>query len=167
MAYDYKTAQGQRGIAGIKTMLSTRRFYGLTPIDWGWAGHIAAGAFVAWQAWNGTNVFEGIGVDAPLYKVGVVAVAEVARAIMSIANVWEEEINWFASSLLVLVLVTSGGGDVTKLAGEIPVPRFDYSANVAQAPKVCVWKNTDSGKTLNEAEIKWCAETKSAKCACN
>ena len=96
----------------IKSVLSTRTFYGLTPVNWLWAGHVGLSAWLGYQVWSGVNPFAAIGMDAPLYKVGIVAIMEGARAILSIANVYEEEINWLASTLLIVVLMTASGADV-------------------------------------------------------
>ncbi|HRJ54234.1 MAG TPA: hypothetical protein PLE99_15855 [Candidatus Thiothrix moscowensis] len=114
----------------IATVLSTKPLLmGMSAVDIGWFFHLLAAMWMGYFAFHGENPLEFTGLNAPPYKIGVVAIAEGARAILSMANVWEEEINWVASTVLVLVLMTAGGADVNRIPQA--VPGFQYNSNMA------------------------------------
>ena len=144
----------------IATMLSTQPlFMGMSAIDLGWVLHLLAAMWMGYYAFHGQNALAFTGLDAPPYKIGVVAIAEGARAILSMANVWEEEINWFASTILVLVLMTAGGAEMNRVSNAIP--SFNYGTNVASVAKQydmsqCSFYSPILGRNLNQQEKNEC-----------
>lgn len=115
----------------IATMLSTKPLLmGMSAVDIGWLFHLLAAVWMGYYAFHGQNPLDFTGLDAPPYKIGVVAIAEGSRAILSMANVWEEEINWLASTVLVLVLMTAGGADINNVSSAMP-NTFQYNPNIA------------------------------------
>ncbi|MDD5392793.1 MAG: hypothetical protein PHE17_07215 [Thiothrix sp.] len=145
----------------IATMLSTKPlFMGMSAVDIGWLFHLIAAVWMGYYAFHGENPLSFTGLNAPPYKIGVVALAEGARAILSMANVWEEEINWVASTVLVLILMTAGGADMNRVSQA--VPGFQYNSNIAfvQARQYdmsqCSFYSSVLGRSLNQQEKNEC-----------
>ncbi len=150
----------------IATSLSTKPLVmGLTAIDIGWVFHLMAAVWMSYHAFHGNNPLLWLGLNAPPYKIGVVALAEGARAILSMANVWEEEINWAASTVLVLVLLTAGGADVSRVTSA--VPSFQYNSNVASVThkydmNQCTFISPVLNRALNQEEKAECISVNKA-----
>lgn len=148
----------------IATSLSTKPLImGLTAVDIGWVLHLFVAIWIGYHAFHGNNPLAWLGLDAPPYKIGVVALAEGTRAILSMANVWEEEINWAASTVLVLVLLSAGGADMSRISDVSP--SFDYSptlASVSHGEKhtytlnQCTFVSPVLGRALTQAEKAEC-----------
>lgn len=137
----------------ITTVFSTKKLlFGLSAIDLGWLLHIFIAAWIGYYAFHGHNPLQWLGLDAPPYKMAVVAIAEGARAILSMTNVWEEEINWAASTILVLVLLTAGGADVSRL----PSVGLSGTQQVSYKPFQCTFYNNRLGRQLTDAEKGEC-----------
>lgn len=145
----------------IATMLSTKPLLmGMSAVDIGWLFHLLAAVWMGYYAFHGQNPLEFTGLNAPAYKIGVVAIAEGARAILSMANVWEEEINWLASTVLVLILMTAGGADINNVSSAIP-NTFQYNANVATIVTQhdmgqCSFYSSVLNRPLNQQEKNEC-----------
>ena len=157
------------GKPGLATALSAKPLlFGKSAVDYGWMLHVAGMGYIAYQAFNGNNVLETIGVNAPLYKVAVVAIAEGARAIFSLANVWEDEINYVASTVLVAVLLSMGGADVTKLPNELAsqvkyqVAKTSNSPLIGETWQGCTLYNPVINRELTLAERHQCIELKNS-----
>ena len=146
----------------IATVLSTKPLVmGMSAVDIGWVFHLIASMWMGYHAFHGDNPLAFLGLHAPAYKIGVVAIAEGARAILSMSNVWEEEINWLASTVLVLVLLSAGGADMNRV-GTV-MPSFQYNSNVASVGEVkkydmskCSFNNHVLGRALNQEEKAEC-----------
>ena len=148
------------GKPGLATALSAKPLlFGKSAVDYGWMLHVAGMGYIAYQAFHANNVLETIGVNAPLYKVAVVAIAEAARAIFSLANVWEDEINYVASTVLVAVLLSMGGADVTKLPNEL-ASQVKYQ--VGETWQGCTFYNPVINRELTLAERHQCIELKNS-----
>ncbi len=150
----------------IATSLSTKPLImGLTAVDIGWVLHLFVAVWIGYHAFHGHNPLLWLGLDAPPYKIGVVALAEGTRAILSMANVWEEEINWAASTVLVLVLLSAGGADMSRITDVSVSPSFDYSPTVASISHTekhkytlsqCSFINPVLGRALTQTEKAEC-----------
>ena len=144
------------------SLLSTKKFFGLSIVDYYWIAEGISGASMAYYGLATDSIDSWFGGNA-----ATVGVIMVVAAFFRVANFLEEEVNMLAS-VLILVLAANAGGAKKDIENMIDrsAPTFSYNANVAQ-PRNCTWKNIKSGATLNDAEIKWCKETQSDKCACN
>ena len=144
------------------SLLSTKKFFGLSIVDYYWIAEGISGASMAYYGLATDSIDSWFGGNA-----ATVGVIMVVAAFFRVANFLEEEVNMLAS-VLILVLAANAGGAKKDIENIIDrgAPTFSYNANVAQ-PRNCTWKNIKSGATLNDAEIKWCKETQSDKCACN
>ena len=145
------------------TFLSSRPLLmGLTIADMYWILEGVAGAAMAYYAFTSNEINHWFGGHA-----STIGIMMVLAAVLRVSNFWEEEINIAASALL-LVLAANAGGAKPDIERTIQngAPSFSYNANVAQ-PDNCTWKNIKTGAVLNPAEIKWCKDTQSDKCACN
>ena len=144
------------------SLLSTRKFFGLSIVDYYWIAEGISGASMAYYGLATDSIDSWFGGNA-----ATVGVVMVVAAFFRISNFLEEEVNMLAS-VIILVLAANAGGAKKDIENMIDsgTPTFSYNANVAQ-PRNCTWKNIKSGATLNDAEIKWCKETQSDKCACN
>ena len=164
----------------IVTPLSTKPLVmGLTAVDVGWVFHLMASLWMGYHAFHGDNPLAWLGLNAPAYKIGVVALAEGARAILSMADVWEEEINYVASTVLVLVLLSAGGADMDRVSQV--VPSFNYHASVANVQKKyninqCSFNSSVLNRALTAKEKEeWIAinklgmmdEKKKKNCGCS
>ena len=163
----FSVAVNRNGKPGLATWLSAKPiFLNRSVIDYGWITHFAASAWMGYHAFHGENPLGWIGLDAPAYKIGVVALAEGARAAFSLANVWEEEINYAASTLLVLVLLSMGGADVAKPAQQLLNNASASAAQIVQTiPDTrtgCTFFNPKLGRELTLAERHQCMELKSS-----
>lgn len=146
----------------IVTPLSTKPLVmGLTAVDIGWVFHLMASLWMGYHAFHGDNPLAWMGLNAPAYKIGVVALAEGARAILSMADVWEAEINYVASTVLVLVLLSAGGADMNRV-GQV-VPSFNYHASVANVQSAkkyninqCTFTSSVLNRALNAKEKEEC-----------
>jgi hypothetical protein len=146
----------------IATMLSTKPLLmGMSAVDLGWMIHLVAAVYMGYYAFQGQNPLDFTGLNAPPYKIGVVAIAEGARAILSMANVWEEEINWAASTILVLVLMTAGGADMDRTSNAMP-NSFQFNSNIAQVQakkydmSQCSFYSAVLARSLSQAEKNEC-----------
>ena len=120
----------------IATILSTKPLLmGMSAVDIGWFFHLLAAMWMGYYAFHGENPLAFTGLHAPAYKIGVVAIAEGARAILSMANVWEEEINWLASTVLVMVLLTMGGADIERLHHQAAQVQADPDPRQRRGPR--------------------------------
>ena len=143
------------------TFISSRPLVmGLTIADMYWILEGVSGAAMAYYAMAGNEIdnwFSG--------HASTIGVLMVLAAVLRVSNFWEEEINIAASALLLVLAANAGGAkpDIER-AIQNGAPSFSYNANVAQP---CTWKNIKTGAVLNPAEIKWCKDTQSDKCACN
>ena len=151
----------------IATILSTKPLLmGMSAVDIGWFFHLLAAMWMGYYAFHGENPLAFTGLHAPAYKIGVVAIAEGARAILSMANVWEEEINWLASTVLVMVLLTMGGADIERIADG--APSIQYNANIAQVANKhydmiqCNFYSPILGRALNQQEKNECIQINKA-----
>lgn len=146
----------------IATALSTKPLLmGMSAVDIGWVFHLVAAVWMGYHAFHGDNPLAWLGLNAPAYKIGVVAIAEGARAVLSMSNVWEEEINWLASTVLVLVLLSAGGADMHRVGNA--VPSFNYNSNVASVGDVrkydmskCSFYNSVLNRALSQEEKSEC-----------
>ena len=161
----FSVAVNRNGKPGLATPLSAKPiFMNRSVIDYGWMSHLAASVWMGYHAFHGNNPLEWMGLNAPAYKIGVVALAEGARAIFSLADVWESEMYYAASTLLVLVLLSMGGADVSKPAQQL---LSNASASAAQIiPAIpdtrtgCTFFNPKLGRELTLAERHQCMELK-------
>ena len=150
------------------SLLSTRKFFGLSIVDYYWIAEGISGASMAYYGLATDSIDSWFGGNA-----ATVGVIMVVAAFFRVANFLEEEVNMLAS-VLILVLAANAGGAKNDIENMIDrgTPIFSYNANVAQPSSgvKAQWFNTEKNIWLEgdpsnpKTQAGWCAKYQAKVC---